>query len=194
MAERWYTILYPEMTSLRSCLDALIFLSNPTEKDGAHITLRGPYDTRGAVPEISPELSGSEVSVFGAGQFFGEKQNTVYLRCDSPIIEKYWRKPDYPYNPHITIYDGQSREFAEKLYTMLKLHRLYMTLTIGEVLVKSSVKGQRSLNLLFGVDLDRISSVVGEPVDLRGADAMPDWRRLAMIDRICSKMMWIVRT
>lgn len=186
---RWFTVLKAKDQAIQEYLDALVFLCNPGEKNPAHITLRGPYQDR-PQPVVADDLYGSEVTVQGVGNFFSETQNTVFLRCDSPLIRKYWYKRDYGYNPHITLYDGTSRDFAERLRLELNFHRLYFTFRAGVLEAVPSWPGQKDFALVFGLNAQRVAEASGLPLEIQEAAKLPEWQRLTYISRICSKLMY----
>jgi len=187
----WFTAIYFQDKLVQSCLDAIILIANPEEKNVAHITIRGPHIRRDDQDEAVKELIGSNISVLGTGRFFQENQNTVYLECGSQLLRKYWRKRDYGYNPHITLYDGRSRDFAEKLFLILRNHKLFFCVTVGDVLFSESVKGQSAFDLWFGADLNQIGDITGERIDVERLGTLPMWKRLNMIDRLCTHLVWL---
>jgi hypothetical protein len=190
---RWFAVIYPEEGETRACLDAMILFANPNEKDGAHITIRGPLRTRIDVERISSKIRGTTISVVGAGGFFEGRQNTVILKCGAPEMRKYWHKPDYEFNPHITIYDGPSRPFAEKLLEVLNRYRLFFTIVAGDCKLIGSSPGQKSMNLWLGLNSQTISAITGEQLDIESVASMPEWRRLTFIERICPRLDWVGR-
>src|SRR5437588_595976 len=113
---RVFYVVYISDETLRKCIDGIRLLSNPFEKESAHITLRGPYRQRYNVDHLSSIVRGTTVLISGVGSFFEAKQNTVFFSCESSHLRAVWHKPNYPdYNPHITLYDGESRRFANEL-------------------------------------------------------------------------------
>src|SRR5262249_12597096 len=88
----------------------------PKTKHPAHITVRGPYQDYQDPREWTTKLKGQPVEIGEVGTFFEKDQHTVFLGVSSPAIRSIWHKPDYPdSNPHLTLYDGTSRSFAESL-------------------------------------------------------------------------------
>src|SRR5262249_58923975 len=83
----------------------------------------------------SAQVNGATIEVGGVGTFFEGDQNTVYLGVESPAVQAVWDKPDYPgqYIPHLTIYDGASRQFAESLRDLLKEKDLRFTFLATDV-------------------------------------------------------------
>jgi hypothetical protein len=115
----FYSIYVPT-GPIRTALDAIRLFARPQTKHPAHITVRGPYSDYRDPRMWTAAVRGQCVEVGGVGTFFGPDQNTVFLRADAPAIRLIWDKPDFPdYNPHLTIYDGESRDFAESLRAIL---------------------------------------------------------------------------
>ncbi len=137
-------------------------------------------------------LIGTEVSVVGVGNFFESGQNTVFLRCGSEFLKKHWSKKDFGFNPHITIYDGPSREFAEKLYSSLNQTRMFFSLEIGAVRTRKSISGQKEMGLWFGIDKDLLRKVADEELTVDVVRTLPDWKRISLINRLASHLTWMV--
>ncbi len=109
---------------------------------------------------------GSPSAVYGIGHFFRPGQNTVMLECDAPIIEKVWRKNVYGYHPHITLYDGRSRSFAEALDEVGAGLDLQFDFPAGRLMRVQSAKGQYDFGMTSGLSYDFLSSVVGVEVQM----------------------------
>jgi len=190
---KWFVVIYPHDDELRAYLDALIFLANPMEKDAAHITIQGPKSSAKNVSSISQQIRGKKVAVMGVGRFFEGQQNTVYLRMDGEIIRKFWDKPNLPYRPHLTIYDGPSRPFAEKIYEILSRTRPWFQMVCGDCQTVNSISGQKSLKLLLNLDKNRLASVMGMPFDVDTIKSMPEYRRIMFMERICPQLNTVAR-
>lgn len=184
-----YVLFYEK--KIVSYIDSLIFISNPEEKNGTHLTLRGPHE-KFDPDEIKNDLTERTVSVLGAGGFFDDGQCTVFLKCDSGFIKKHWKKSDYGYNPHITIYDGKDMILAEKIYKLINRYNLYFSMTVSDVVVRKTIIGQKSFNLMFDIDLDGIKNIIGNEKDLNYIKNAEDWERLMLMDRICNNLKWEV--
>src|SRR2546430_8610144 len=122
-----FYVLHIQDQTLSGCLEAIRFLSNPFEKQRAHITVRGPYRKRIHVQNLNRQISGDTISINRVGNFFDYGQNTVFFECSSPNLKNIWKKPDFPFNPHLTIYDSGSRPFAERLFKILSKHRFNLS-------------------------------------------------------------------
>ena len=100
----------------------LLCADNSKVKHKAHVTLIGPKEREEDIDFKSIRRNEQIVYVNGVGFFFSSEQNTVYLKCDlsdGTQIKDMIDKPDYGNeNPHITLYDGNDRAFAENLYNL----------------------------------------------------------------------------
>ncbi len=135
-------ILEPDISEL---LNIAIYTLNPLEKWGAHVTLAGPYESAKNLPR-SREFC-QKIAVGGVGQFRGGGQNTVFLKIGSDELRSVWDKPDYPYNPHLTIYDGSDRDLADNLYAKLNEVRPILAFHVSRLDVVDSPKGELRLPL-----------------------------------------------
>lgn len=190
---KWFSVLYFDDADVQAFLDIMICLADPSEKNQAHVTLRGPFPTKSDAANYPALMHGTIVSVLGEGAFFQEHQSTVFLRCDSELIQQNWFKRGLGYQPHITIYDGKDRPFAKKLLSLLKGHRLFFAIRAGEILPTGSVSGQKDMGLLFNVNSAFFRHVVGQDFDLEAIRSFPDWKRLSLIDRVCTQLTGLVR-
>jgi hypothetical protein len=137
------TILEKDISNL---LDIAIFTLNQREKWGAHVTVAGPYnDTRNLPRQRAFER---KVSVVGVGQFKSETQNTVFLRVGTDNLRDIWFKPDFPFNPHLTIYDGNNEALADNLYHRLKDIRPVMMFHVSKLNVVSAPSGEPLLPIV----------------------------------------------
>jgi hypothetical protein len=129
--------VYIKEIQASGALDLLRFICEPNYVRRSHITVRGPYKTR-RESDIESFNSKEAISSFAIvdslGSFFDGSQNTVLLKCRIDGVEKIWNKPDYPDSfPHLTIYDGSSREFAISLRYTLKQFKWKLKFKIGEL-------------------------------------------------------------
>ena len=81
------------------------------------------------------------------GNFFGENQNTVFFICEGIILQKVWKKQDYGYNPHITIYDGNDKTFAHGLHKLLSQYQVDLVFKVEELKLITKSNGQKSFEL-----------------------------------------------
>lgn len=117
----FYAVSFAE-PDVRAWLTALRWLCDPSQTHTAHITLRGPEQTKlpkKQLEDFNESLRQSRGKVLGAGAFLTSQQHTVYLSCECSAFHSIWHKPARSYNPHMTLYDGGSRSYAEALLQIL---------------------------------------------------------------------------
>ena len=187
MNTRTFYVLYVPDGLIANCIDAIRILANPVEKHRAHITVRGPYKRAiSSLDAINRDIEGSEIGIHGSGNFFGSGQNTVFLACKSPRLESVWDKRDYGFNPHITLYDGSSREFARKLWDIVS-SRTYETSFIAGPLkaLVSSLRHQGGMGLRADLDLRLLNEVADFRIDARTVSNLGEEARLMAIGKLC---------
>jgi hypothetical protein len=157
--KRHFAFLYPDDHGLQELLDLAIFVLNPAEKLSAHITVAGPFSDP---KSLSPDTDFfNKICVFGVDRFRSSHQNTILLKVDADDLKQIWDKPDFPFNPHLTIYDGDDWELADRLYEALFQLRLFFCFYVSRVTHVSLVKGQGSWNLLSSVNLSLVPELKG---------------------------------
>ena len=155
MPKRTFHVLYLPHGPISGCIDAIRVLANPAEKHRAHITVRGPYLSHSKRSDVaSRSVESSEINVSGSGNFFEAGQNTVYLKCASPNLEAVWYKPDYDFNPHITLYDGPSPDFARKLWHIVSSRPYEFSFVAGPLSRLVSTRGRQGGMAALQADLD----------------------------------------
>ncbi len=184
---RVFYVIYVSDPELEALLDGLRFLANPHEKGRAHVTARGPYRQRYDVSALSRTIAGSRLAVAGVGSFFGPRQNTVFLRCDSPELRAIWHKPDYGYAPHLTLYDGASRAVADDLLAALERADVRTSFEVSGLEPLVSSKGQANLDLAaaWALARPRLAAATGRELPPAAEVAALPWsERLALIEAL----------
>lgn len=162
---RYFLFLFPEETRVQELLDLAIYVLNPDEKWQAHVTLAGPYTDPRRLPNETEFHR--KISTLGVGEFRSEVQNTIFLEIKAKDLEEFWDKPDFPFRPHLTIYDGNDAELANRLYERLFEIRMFFSFHVSRIYVVSSVKGQSSLDLISKVNMSAIPELRG--IDISAA-------------------------
>lgn len=185
---RVFYVVYFRDHRLQCFLDAMRFLANPLEKNYAHITLRGPYQQRYDLRRIDRIVDGTEVLAYGVGSFFGDSQNTVFIKCHSETLRDVWKKRDYGFNPHLTIYDGHSRKFAEMLLTRLNNLTLRFRFIVGRLHPLVTHRGQYSMELSQAFNEALFTDVTGTHVSASDVGSLSDEKRVALIELFARKL------
>ena len=188
MFRRVFYVVYFNEQRLQAALDAMRFIANPREKSPAHITVRGPYAQLYNLQRQQRRIFGTEVVADGVSAFFNESQNTVFIQCQSEKLREVWNKPDYEFNPHITLYDGSSREFAVNLLDKLLEVSIRFKFLVDELQPLESFKGQSSSWLRDSFDEDFAEEVIGRRLNAAEVDDMPDKVRIALVERFARRL------
>jgi hypothetical protein len=119
-----FYVVYPSNQHLRNLLNALKLIADESQRTEAHITVRGPYVkklSKNDVKKFSTIISNEVLNISKVDNFFAFNQNTVFFSCDeNENLKAIWKKITYnDFKPHITIYDGDNRDFAIKLFKIL---------------------------------------------------------------------------
>ncbi|MDP8240145.1 MAG: hypothetical protein P9X24_13735 [Candidatus Hatepunaea meridiana] len=187
---RLFYVIYPEDKRLQVYLDALRLIINPTEKRLTHVTVRGPIKKHYSKIELqhwNAIIDETSISVNGVGFFFNQNQNTVFLKCESSALKEIWKKSEYGYNPHITLYDGNLRDQAVRLLEILNKYNYNFTFPISSLSPLISIRGQQDFDIKFSIneDLKIVSDVIQETIDFSQLDRVPETKRLLYINRLC---------
>jgi 2'-5' RNA ligase len=183
-----FYVLHIKEKVLADCIDAIRFICNPAEKQRAHLTVRGPYQKRIDIAAISRKIVGDTVSIDSVGNFFDSGQNTVFFHCSAADLRSVWNKPHYPFNPHITLYDSGSSEFARRLFAVMSRYTYRMKFRADELEAIEARKGQDSLSLALAFNSQLASRLAGEKVTTGAIQGFSDEQRLRLVERICQHL------
>jgi len=185
---RIFYVLHVSERMLSDCLEAIRFLSNPAEKQPAHITVRGPYEKRIPIKKINERWSGETIRIDQAGNFFDHGQNTVFFHCTCPNLKDVWRKREYAFNPHITLYDGGSSVFARKLYEVVSKYSYGVCFKAGQLQPIFSARGQESFSLRLAFNEELVMQLANQRIDPLSIDGLSEGDRLRIIDKLCERI------
>jgi hypothetical protein len=147
----WFYGLYLKDERLEALLELIRFLGEPDHLRRPHITVRGPYERKQDALLEKLRYEPGSVLIRDVAAFFSEKQNTILLDCDLPDKDRVWRKPDFPGGkPHITLYDGISRNLALSFRLALKNCKWHFRSPVGELtLIEKKLDPDVSLPVMF---------------------------------------------
>lgn len=182
---RFFYVLYIRESPLSDFVEAIRFLADPSEKSAAHITVRGPYLRRTPLRNVQNRLAGEQIKISSVGNFFSHGQKTVFWNCYSPRLKSVWKKNDFGFNPHVTIYDGLSSSFAHALYRTMEQYRYDFEFRAGSLELYSSLKRQTSFRLQLSFNEGLICRVLHERITVSQVSRLSVKERLQYIDKIC---------
>lgn len=188
MVRRVFYVIYIGDERIQSLLDAMRFLGNTEEKTPAHITVRGPYTQRQNIRKLNRKVAGTKIVAEGIGTFFNSRQNTVFIKCHADSLRRVWQKSDFGFNPHITLYDGPSREFAEALVDRLNRVEIQFSFLVDKLLPLTSYKGQFAIWLEECVDYNVIVNACGNQFLGPDVRLLPDKDRLSLIGSLAREL------
>ena len=99
-----------------------------------------------------------------------------------------WKKKHYPFNPHVTVYDSDSGEFARRLFGVINRYKYRLEFRADELEVMESQKGQASFSLALAFNSELVRQVVGKEIRAEDVQALPEDRRLELIGRLCKHL------
>ncbi len=181
---RIFYVLYFEDQFVRNCLEAIRLFCNPLERHSAHITVRGPYSRKIDIERINDRIKFDSVLIDNVGNFFESNQNTVFFNCSSPALKSIWNKPDYPFNPHITVYDGDSRDFAARVHGVLKARNYLVRARVGGLTPLLSTD-QKRFPVSLILDEVFLTKILGESIKIADAVDFSDEWKLIAVDKVC---------
>ena len=190
---RVFYVLYVHEVQLRSILDTIRLLYDPSVSHPAHITVRGPYSQRFNVNALSGLIGGQQVLLHEVGHFLSHRggQHTVYVRAHSPSLVDVWKKTDFDFMPHLTLYDGGSQDARR---TALELFQLVSRLPIAVTFAAHGLEplvsghGQTNLRVLDGIDFDFVSDVTKIELDRHSLFEVEFRKRSVLVERLCRYM------
>lgn len=118
-------VLYVADDLVGPCLHLIRRVCNPESIARPHITVRYPIDRLRENLALSLNTSVDEIDIVEPGAFGLENakstQNyTVFIKCNSDLLEGVSYRPDYPDSIiHITLYNGRRLKFAKQLLQIL---------------------------------------------------------------------------
>ncbi len=169
-------------------IEAIRFLANPGEKHRAHVTIRGPYKQRIDIAPINKRFVDGALVVGDPGNFFDHDQNTVFFRCESADLVRIWKKRDFPFNPHLTLYDGPSHDFAVRLFEVVSRYAYTLRFCADQLVPLVSYKGQANMDLRLSFNSELVSAVLKRRLKADDVAALPETSRLSMIARLCQRL------
>lgn len=152
------------------------------------MTVRGPYKERrdASLNAWNKRIRGALVRVRALGTFFEDRRNTVFFKCSVPEMREVWHKPDFnEFNPHISLYDGPSRSWAERILRALNKHDFDFAFIADSLIPLISGHGKSVLDNRWILDTALLGRVIGD-IDVNAIFSMSEAGRLTYIERVGS--------
>lgn len=186
----FFVIYLPD--KVKHILDAMRLVSDPKQRNPAHITVKGPYKTRQKKRLIKDNriLKGKELRINNAGNFFNENQNTVFFQCqENKHLFNVWKtlgnKTYDHFIPHITIYDGNDRIIASKIFNTVNSHKITFKFEISELKLYSSENKFEIFNLQSNRKIfNLINALTGFTINEHNIDTLSTPIRISIIEKL----------
>jgi hypothetical protein len=188
--KRFFYVVHLPEGEFQTCVDAIRLVARPQLRYPAHVTVRGIYDRPMAsetVAELSEKVRGKLVRVGDIGTF-PPPQATAFFHCSCPEFLAVWDKPDFGYNPHVTIYDGDSREFAEAVAEVLERYPIRFAFRATGLDLLVTERGSTHYQARDRYCPRALADIVGDAPELGQIDALNPAQRLEWIERIASHL------
>lgn len=167
----------------------------PRSRSLPHITVR---HAKKAIPDFGESLYDrvwlDRIHLTGPSSFDfmaseAVKLSTVFVRCESAVLEQLAYKPDYPDSVfHLTVYDGRPNAFAASVFQVLSEFPWNFEVTLPPSHVESIRKGASTgayMSRAGAELLARISGYQYRPSDLIDLD---DVSRLEIVRNACVEL------
>ncbi len=194
-------VLYIADDIVGPCLHLIRRVCNPGSSSKPHVTVRYPIarlqenltryqnQTIDAVDIVEP-------GAFGIDDPSTTRTRTVFLSCDSDVLEEMCYKPDFPDSIfHITVYDGKNLEFAKQLLQVLERFTWGFTVTLPEQtrLTKIEIgRYKRNNRIEDQVYLDKLKSlfntITSQELSTTLLTGLTDVQRLELTEAICAHL------
>lgn len=187
---RFYGV-YLNNTAISTVLDIIRFLGEPDAIRFSHITLRGPYADSGLAKARLQEINdryqrGQRVTMIEPANFFSERQFTVVVAVDLQDLKDLFYKPDFPDGiPHLTLYDGNSRGFAEAVFAIARKYVWGFSTGVGPLrAIESKRHLDREFLPFFTSFCSLFQKLIGDPATINAVRSFSADHRLDLI-QVC---------
>lgn len=194
-------VLYIADDIVGPCLHLIRHVSNPESSSRPHVTVRYPI---ARLQENLTKYQNQNIDVIDIvepGAFDLEDDNTakprtVFVKCDSDVLEELSYKPAFPDSIfHITVYDGKSLEFAKQLLQVLQRFTWGFTVALAKQtkLTKIEIgRYKRNNRIEDQVYLDKLKSlfhtVTSKQLSATLLTSLTDIQRLELTEAICAHL------
>lgn len=194
------SVLYIEDKIVAPHLELIRNICEPKSKSRPHITVR--YFDKLSIPEdhLKSKVTNIDfmgISSFGLDEESSQRNKTVLIRCQADELISLEHKPLFPMSYfHITLYDGDSREFASSLSALLEKFEWNFRLELPKnTALKEIVLSRKKKSKI--VDVDRVykpeisrlfKKISGLSLSLDLIESLPNSMRLDYVEKICENL------
>jgi adenine-specific DNA-methyltransferase len=198
------SVLYISESVTKAHFELLRNICDPQSKSKPHVTVR--YFDKLDIPTGHLDQIVTYIDVLAPGSFGLEPDavqpnRTVYLRCQSDELLGLEHKPLFPTSEfHVTVYDGEDREFAVRLQSLLRKYawgfRVRLpsktTLSAIEIKRKGSAKRlgeSRARHRSYSPDVAQLfEHLFKHPLESSFVSNLSDGMRLRLVRKVCDSL------
>lgn len=192
MKKKFFFVIYFNNEKIKEVLNGLRLIADSSQNNITHLTVKGPYVSR-QIKRLDHDnklIEGKFIDVLGAGNFFMDNQNTVFLQCKEKVeLNQIWKTKDNKtyksYHPHITIYDGDNEEYAKEIYKIINSYDLSFKFKVSKLEMYSTIDKYSLFNLKEIVNYNLISKLAGHKVTPENVKMLGKKDRLKIIEGLC---------
>lgn len=170
--------------------DLIRLLAEPDFARSAHITLRGPYTNKKDISDSIFKKDIGKITIRRPGNFFNDRQNTVFLGVEIFGVSDFWYKPDFPEGePHLSVYDGNDRKTAWVIFSTLRKFKWNLSLNSTPLHI---LEKKRRLETEYLIQYEKVSRTLFEvagrkitPMEMRNVGL---FERVSMMVKACEKI------
>lgn len=190
-----FYVAYPSDDLIKLYINAIRVIAEETQRTQVHITVRGPYRkqlSKAEVENFSSKIKGEEIVVNDIGNFFDSNQNTVFFNCfENENLRNVWKKTTYnKFNPHLTIYDGDDKFYANEIFSRLKEKFVPFVFHIEELswLEPKNKEKLELFHLKSIIDFEKVSLLLNYDLNLSSIKGLHKTDRLKFISILAEKL------
>jgi hypothetical protein len=190
--KNFFYVVYPSNQYLRDVLNILKAFADNNQRSEAHITIRGPYNKKklsnNDIDRWSNMINGEEIRIINTDNFFAYDQNTVFYNCgENLMLKKVWKKFTYnEFRPHITIYNGNDRQYSYKIFELLARNFSPFSYQIEKLtwLEPKDDSKLKLFHLLNIINHDLLKEIIGKSLNKNEINELSNTARLDYMKEI----------
>lgn len=193
-------MLYFEDSIVGPHLELLRNVCEPMSKSRPHVTVR--FFDKLSIPKNHLKIKVKEIDLVAPGAYgldvgANQKNKTIFIKCQSDELLSLEHKPDFPTSQfHITLYNGQSRDFAEKILGILKKYSWGFRVELPFTKLKAiEIKSRRSKSIKtigerkYAIEVSNLfKEISGSDISEKLLISLTEKQRLKYSDQICKKL------
>jgi hypothetical protein len=180
---RFFQVINIDNKNAQTFIDGIRLIADPSIKHKAHVTIKGPFYNESEIKTERIRYENQVIKIVGVDNFFTFNQNTVFLRCLlKERLKNMMFKPDYGNeNPHITLYNGNNKDFAYKLFELLKKTPIKFQVIVNAL---QTIQSEEKNELFDDIFYNHLSYYLGEEINYQLIVNLNDNERFTLIKKL----------